>query len=68
MTTTQTQAGKKRDAGMTFPWNDPFLLEGQLNEEERMIRDAAAAFAADRLLPRVEEAYLNEENRSGDFP
>jgi glutaryl-CoA dehydrogenase len=44
----------------SFVWSDPFLLEDQLSEEERMIRDAAAAFAADKLAPRIEEAYLNE--------
>ena len=44
----------------SFVWNDPFLIEDQLNEDERMIRDAAAAFAADKLAPRIEEAYLNE--------
>ena len=44
----------------TFVWSDPFLLEDQLSEDERMMRDAAAAFAADKLAPRVEDAYLNE--------
>ncbi|NGO53770.1 acyl-CoA dehydrogenase [Allomesorhizobium camelthorni] len=44
----------------SFVWNDPFLLEDQLSEEERMIRDAAASFTADKLAPRIEEAYLNE--------
>ena len=43
-----------------FNWSDPFLLESQLSDEERMIRDSAAAFAADRLAPRVQEAYLDE--------
>lgn len=43
-----------------FVWNDPFLLEDQLNAEERMIRDAAAAFSAASLAPRVKDAYLNE--------
>ncbi len=43
-----------------FVWEDPFLLEDQLSEEERMVRDAAAAFAADKLAPRVEEAYMQE--------
>ena len=43
-----------------FTWNDPFLLEDQLSEEERMIRDSAAAFAAAELAPRVSDAYLNE--------
>ncbi|MCQ0988872.1 acyl-CoA dehydrogenase [Jiella marina] len=46
--------------GQAFSWSDPFLLDEQLTEDERMIRDAAAAFAADRLLPRVEKAYLEE--------
>lgn len=47
--------------GSSFNWSDPFLLDSQLTDEERMIRDSAAAFASDRLLPRVEEAYLNEQ-------
>lgn len=51
----------KSHKGGPFSWSDPFLLENQLTEEERMIRDSAAAFAADRLAPRVEAAYLNEE-------
>ena len=40
-----------------FHWDDALLLEEQLNEEERMIRDAARAFCQDRLMPRVQE-YL----------
>jgi glutaryl-CoA dehydrogenase len=47
--------------GIPFDWSDPFLIEDQLSDEERMIRESAAAFAADRLLPRVESAYLNED-------
>ena len=43
-----------------FVWNDPFLIEEQLSEDERMIRDAAAMFAADKLAPRVEDAYMTE--------
>lgn len=43
-----------------FDWADPFRLETQISEEERMLRDAAANFAADRLAPRVEQAYLEE--------
>jgi len=43
-----------------FDWSDPFRFDTQIGEEERMIRDAAAAFAADRLAPRVEAAYLDE--------
>ncbi|MFD1985823.1 acyl-CoA dehydrogenase [Mesorhizobium newzealandense] len=44
----------------TFVWEDPFLIENQLSEDERMVRDGAAAFAADKLAPRIEDAYLNE--------
>jgi glutaryl-CoA dehydrogenase len=43
-----------------FVWDDPFLLDSQLEEEERLISDSAAAFATEHLLPRVENAYLNE--------
>jgi glutaryl-CoA dehydrogenase len=46
--------------GTRFVWEDPFLLDDQLNEEERMIRDSAAAYAQERLQPRVIEAYANE--------
>lgn len=47
--------------GISFDWSDPFRLDEQLTEDERMIRDSAAAFARERLLPRVETAYLQEE-------
>ena len=43
-----------------FNWQDPFLLESQLSEENRMIRDAAAAYAADKLAPKVTQAYRDE--------
>ncbi|CAN7461657.1 acyl-CoA dehydrogenase [Rhizobium sp. LjRoot30] len=44
-----------------FSWSDPFLIEDQLTEEERMIRDTAAAFAQAELLPRIHDAYLDEK-------
>lgn len=44
----------------TFKWDDPFLLDDQLSEEERMIRDVARNFAQKQLLPRVVKAYANE--------
>ncbi|RWB23790.1 MAG: acyl-CoA dehydrogenase [Mesorhizobium sp.] len=50
-----------------FVWNDPFLIEDQLSEDERMVRDGAAAFAADKLAPRIEEAYLEEKTDAGIF-
>ncbi|MDH7796748.1 MULTISPECIES: acyl-CoA dehydrogenase [unclassified Beijerinckia] len=43
-----------------FSWEDPFLIEDQLQEDERMIRDAARAYAQDKLLPRVVDAYAKE--------
>ncbi len=43
-----------------FVWDDPFLFESQLNEEERMIRDTARDFAQSELLPKVVKAYANE--------
>jgi len=43
-----------------FVWDDAFLLEDQLSEDERMIRDAARNFAQSELAPRIEKAYLNE--------
>ncbi len=44
----------------TFDWSDPFLIEDQLGEDERMIRDAARDYAQGKLLPRVVEAYAKE--------
>jgi glutaryl-CoA dehydrogenase len=44
----------------SFSWEDPFRLDSQLSEEERMLRDGAHAFAQDRLQPRVIEAYEKE--------
>ena len=46
---------------ISFNWQDPFLMDEQLSEEERMVRDTAKQYAQDKLLPRVREAYRNEE-------
>ena len=43
-----------------FAWDDPFLLDDQLSEEERLIRDSARDFAQHRLMPRVVEANRHE--------
>ena len=43
-----------------FDWSDAFLLDEQLSEEERMIRDVARAYAQDRLAPRVIDAFAQE--------
>ncbi len=44
-----------------FLWDDPFLLDDQLSEDERAIRDTARAYAQEKLLPRVTKAYLEEK-------
>ena len=43
-----------------FNWEDPFGLDDQLTDEERMVRDTAENYAQSELQPRVTEAYLNE--------
>ena len=44
----------------SFNWADPLLLDTQLTEEERMVRDAAAEYAQGRLMPRIHDAFRNE--------
>ncbi|MEY2658729.1 MAG: hypothetical protein RLZZ395_2471, partial [Pseudomonadota bacterium] len=44
-------------AHASFQWDDPFLLDQQLTEDERMVREAAAAYCQERLQPRVLEAF-----------
>ncbi len=51
-----------------FNWEDPFDLESQLTEEERMIRDAAHGFAQSELQPRVIKAFANEVDAPELFP
>jgi glutaryl-CoA dehydrogenase len=58
---------RPKDTSDAFAWNDPFLLDDQLTEDERMFRDTAAAFAADKLAPRVQEAYLEEKTDPAIF-
>ena len=50
-----------------FQWDDPFLLDEQLTEDERMIRDTARDFAQEKLLPRIVKAYANETTERGIF-
>ncbi len=44
-----------------FNWEDPLDLEGELTEEERMVRDTARGYSQDKLMPRVIEAYRDEK-------
>ncbi|MCV3242297.1 acyl-CoA dehydrogenase [Mesorhizobium sp. ZC-5] len=62
----EPKAASKSSAG-SFVWSDPFLLEDQLSEDERAVRDGAAAFCADKLAPRIEEAYLEEKTDPAIF-
>ena len=43
-----------------FRWDDPFFLEDQLSEDERLVRDTARNYAQEKLMPRVLEANRNE--------
>ncbi|MEQ1596254.1 MAG: acyl-CoA dehydrogenase [Casimicrobium sp.] len=51
----------------TFNWADPLLLDQQLTEDERMIRDAAQQYSQDKLLPRVVDAFRNEHTDPAIF-
>lgn len=44
-----------------FVWEDPLQLEQQLTEEERMVREAAAVYCQQKLMPRVQEAFRHEQ-------
>ena len=50
-----------------FDWEDPFRLDQQLTEEERMLRDAARAYAQEKLQPRVIAAYREEKTDPAIF-
>ena len=67
---------KKSSAPLTdaaFDWQDPLDLEGELSEDERMVRDTARGYAQDKLFPRVLTAYREERfdreivNEMGDL-
>src|SRR5690606_6569110 len=61
----ETQMAK--DTMGSFNWADPFLLDDQLTDDERMIRDTARAYAQEKLLPRVLEAYAHEKTDRAIF-
>ena len=60
-------ASPSAPASASFVWEDPFLLEDQLTEDERAIRDVAQSFAQEQLLPGIVEAYANEKTDPGLF-
>ena len=67
--TDDTPVLKPKDApGLSaFTWDDALLLESQLSEDERMMRDAARAYAQEKLQPRVIDAWRDETCDAGIF-
>ena len=51
----------------TFNWADPLLLDTQLSEDERMVREAAREYCQDKLAPRVQEAFRHEKTDTAIF-
>ena len=51
----------------SFHWDDPFLLDTQLTDDERMVRDAAAAYCQERLMPRVLDAFRHHRTDPAIF-
>ncbi|MBK6982714.1 MAG: acyl-CoA dehydrogenase [Betaproteobacteria bacterium] len=66
-------AMKPSDTKPVFQWEDPFLLDAQLTEEERMVRDSARDYCQEKLKPRILEAHRHERfdrailNEMGDL-
>lgn len=60
-----TQNRSKEKA--SFQWADPLLLDQQLSDDERMVRDAASAYCEDKLAPRVLEAFRHEHTDPAIF-
>jgi glutaryl-CoA dehydrogenase len=57
----------EKKARAQFVWDDPLLLEQQLTEDERMVRDAAHAYCQEKLAPRVLEAFRHEKTDASIF-
>jgi glutaryl-CoA dehydrogenase len=53
-------AAAKRSGAASFAWDDPLLLDAQLSEDERLIRDSARQFCQEKLMPRVLMANRHE--------
>jgi glutaryl-CoA dehydrogenase len=50
-----------------FKWDDPLLLDAELTDEERMVRETAHAYAQDKLMPRITEAFRHEKTDPAIF-
>jgi len=58
---------KREKIKAKFAWEDPLLLDQQLSEDERMVRDAAKKYCQDKLAPRVLEAFRHEKTDAKIF-
>jgi glutaryl-CoA dehydrogenase len=58
---------KREDMKAKFAWDDPLLVEQQLTQDERMVRDAAHAYCQGKLAPRVLEAFRHEKTDPAIF-
>ena len=56
-----------KSAKAEFTWEDPFLIDADLSEDERMIRDAAREFCEGKLMPRIQKAFREEKTDRGIF-
>jgi glutaryl-CoA dehydrogenase len=70
MTPAELATAEKRasKAWAKFQWDDPFLIEDQLSEDERMVRDTARSYCQEKLMPRVLEANRHERFDREIFP
>ena len=69
MEKTLTVSAPTRSANKArFQWDDPLLMEQQLSEDERMVRDAAQAYCRDKLATRILEAFRHEHTDPAIFP
>ena len=55
-----TSASKPKPSKPSFQWDDPLLLDQQLTEDERMVRDMARDYCQEQLMPRVQNAFRHE--------
>src|SRR3954468_10781317 len=67
MTAAAQTKPKSKPAEAHFRWDDPLLLDDQLSDDERMIRDSARQYAQGKLMPRVIEAYREEKTDRSIF-
>ena len=65
--TTPPNTTGKKSAKAEFLWDDPFLIESQLSEDERMVRDSARGYAEEKLLPRVRDSFRHEKTDPAIF-